>query len=229
MALIYNVTYDHEAQIGDRKFRFRPWTTKNEKDYLIAVESKDDIDDNLLFELLVRPCLEDKDVSLTVNEQKMLMIEIRKKSLGTSFPMRYVCTKCKQVNDIDVSFDQILKFKPDNFKSVEIENLKFNFGHIASENLKLKLKDTDTNVDYAFVEFLVHIQSIEIDGKVEDTFTFDELKEFIEELPTYIFDKVYKDFQEMKSSLDFELKTFCMICNTENEVEFDHIPNFLWT
>jgi hypothetical protein len=229
MALKYKKEYNNIAVIGDKKIKFTPWTTKNEKDYLIAVESEKNIDDNLLFELLIKPCLEDQYIVLSNNEQKMLIIEIRKKSLGSTFPMRYVCTKCKQVNDIDVSFDQIIKFTPDNFKPVTIENMTFNFGNILSENLRRRLDEAETNVDYAFVEMLLHIHSIEIDGKLEDTFTYEELKEFVEDLPTYIFDELYKEFQKMKSSLDFSLKTFCIVCNTENEVEFDHLPNFLWT
>jgi hypothetical protein len=228
MALRYARAYDNSCTIGDKKFKFKPWNTKNEKDYLIAVESEEDITDNLLFEILIRPCLEEPDVVLTSNEQKMLMIEIRKKSLGITFPMRYVCKKCKQVNDLDIELDKIIKFTPDKFEDVEIDNLKFKFGNIRSENLKKRLDGLKTNVDYAFTELLLHIQCIEIDGTVEDTFTFDELQEFVEELPTYIFDEVYKKFQSMKSSLNFNLKTFCMVCNTENDIDLEYIPNFLW-
>ena len=229
MALKYNVEYNNTAKIGNREFKFRPWTTKNEKDYLIAVEAEEEITDDMLFNILIAPCLEDPDVSLTTNEQKMLMIEIRKKSLGSTFPMRYICRQCKQVNDLDVELDKIIKFKPDNFHDVEVENMVFSFGPIPTQRLRDKLKEQGTNVDYAFTNFLLHIQSIEVNGNIEDSFTYDELTEFVENLPTYIFDEVYKEFQSMKSSLDFELKTYCMICNTENDVEFDHIPNFLWT
>lgn len=229
MALKYNIKYSSIARIGDREFKFKPWTTKNEKDYLIAVESEEDITDDMLFDILIKPCLEDPDISLSVNEQKMLIIEIRKKSLGGTFPMRYICKKCKNVNDIDVEFDQIINFSPDKFELIKVDDLVFNLGHIQSQNLKDRLKEQKTNVDYAFTDFLLHIHSIEVDGTLEDTFTFDELQDFVENLPTYIFDEVYEKFQAMKSKLEFELTTFCLTCNTENEVEFDHIPNFLWT
>jgi len=229
MALKYERLFNNIATVGDKKIKFTPWTTKNEKDYLIAVEAEEKIDDSKLYDLLIRPCLEDPNITLSTNEQKMLMIEIRKKSLGHSFPMRYICRNCKQVNDIDVDFDKIVKFTPGNYKPVKIENMVFNFGDIPTDNLRKKLDDQETNVDYAFTEMILHIQSIEIDGKIEDTFTYAELKEFMETLPSFIFDNVYKEFQGMKSTLDFELKTYCITCNTENEVEFDHIPNFLWT
>lgn len=229
MALKYERVFNNIAIVGDKKIKFTPWTTRNEKDYLIAVEADEKIDDSKLYDLLIKPCLEDPSLTLSTNEQKMLMIEIRKKSLGSTFPMRYICNNCKQVNDIDVNFDQIIKFQAENFHDIEVENMIFKFGPIATDNLKRRLDEQDTNVDYAFTELILHIQSIEIDGRVEDTFTFDELKEFMEDIPSSIFDKVYKEFQDMKSKLDFELKTYCITCNSENEVEFDHIPNFLWT
>jgi len=229
MALKYNVEYNNIAKIGDREFRFRPWTTKNEKDYLISVESEEKITDEMLFDILIRPCLENSDVTLTVNEQKMLMIEIRKKSLGSTFPMKYICRECKQVNDLDVELDKIINFSPDKFEDVCVEDLVFSFGHIATQRLKDRLKEQNTDVDYSFTEFLLHIQSIEISGRIEDTFTFDELKDFVESLPTFIFDEVFEKFKKMKSSLEFSLRTYCMVCNTENDIEFDTIPNFLWT
>ena len=229
MALKYKIEYNNVAKIGDKEYKFKPWNTKNEKDYLIAVESETDITDKILFDILIRPCLEEENLILTNNEQKMLIIEIRKKSLGTTFPMRYACSKCGQVNDIDVSFDDIINYTPDNFKDITSENLVFSFGNIVSENLKTKLDNTKTNIDYAFIDFLLHIHSITVDGEVEDTFTFDELVDFVENIPTNIFDEVYKEFQGMKSKLDFELKSKCLVCEEENEVDFEHIPGFLWT
>jgi len=231
--LKYKVQYNNIAKIGSKEYKFKPWNTKNEKDYLIAVESETEITDKKLFDLLIRPCLEDKDVVLSPNEQKMLIIEIRKKSIGATFSMRYACTDCKQVNDIDINFDMMVNFTPDEFKSVTTkdennEDIIFNFGDIASERLRSKLDDTKNSVEYSFTEFLLHIQSIELQGELEDTFTFDELKDFIEELPTFIFDEVFKEFRKMKSTLNFNLKTNCMICNTENNIVFEKIPNFLW-
>jgi len=228
MALKYVVEYDSVAKIGDKEIHFKPWNTKNEKDYLIAVESEEEITDKLLYEILIKPCLKDPNLILSDNEQKMLMIQIRKKSIGSTFPMRFSCIKCGQVNDIDISFDKIVKFEPDNFKNVIIEDLEFEFGPIVSENLKDRLNNLDSNVEYSFVEFLVHIRSITINGEKEDTFTFDELKDFIENLPTYIFDEAYKEFSDMKSKLEFDFSTNCIICGAENKIDFDSIPSFLW-
>lgn len=229
MALEYNVQYSNVAKIGDKEIKFKPWTTKNEKEYLIAVEAEENITDTLLYDILVKPCLENPNIVLSANEQKMLMIEIRKKSLGSTFPMRFACRKCKQVNDIDVSFDKIVKFRAEQWTDVTVDDITFVFGDIPSENLRKRLDDTNTNVDFAFVDFLIHIKEVKIQDRVEDTFTFDELKDFVESLPTYIFDEAFKQYQGMKSSLSFEFKTNCMVCGAENDIDFEYLPNFLWT
>jgi len=228
MALKYNVGFTNTAKVGLKEIKFKPWTTKNEKDYLIAVESEENITDDMLYNILVRPCLEEPDIILSSNEQKMLMIEIRKKSLGTSFPMRFSCKKCKQVNDIDVSFDKIVKFSPENWHDVQVEDIKFVFGSVVSENLRKKEEECTTNIDKSFINMLIHIKEIHINDEVENTFTFQELKDFVEELPSTIFDTVYKEFLEMKSSLTFEFKTNCMICGDSNDIDFSYLPNFLW-
>ena len=238
MPLKYNVEYKMKAQIGDKTIKFKPWNTKNEKDYLIAVESEPNITDAMLFDLLIRPCLEDDSIVLSNNEQKMLIIEIRKKSIGPSFPMRYSCTSCKQVNDLEVEFDDIVDFKPDTFGPVEVQTdagpMVFNFAPPRTEKLRNKLNEVkggpDNKVEYRFTEFIIHIQDITINGKIEDTFTYEELVEFVEELPSSIFDEVFKEFQKMKSSLDFKnLNTRCVMCNFENEVQISNLPSFLWT
>jgi len=142
--------------------------------------------------------------------------------------MRFSCSQCGQVNDIDVSFDNIIKFTPDEFKEVEVEGIIFKFGPIQSENLKKKLEETDSNVENSFVEFLIHIESITTGGELHDAFTYDELKQYIEDIPTTIFDKVYEEFNKMKSSLEFEYSVDCIICGTKNDIDFENIPNFLW-
>ena len=228
MALSYNIGHKNIAKIGDRTFKFRPWTTKDEKDYLIATEAEEDITDIMLFDILIRPCLEEQEVTLSVNEQKMLLIEIRKKSLGGTFPMKYTCGECKKVNDLDVKFDNIISFSPDNFSTVTIDDVTFVFGEIPSENLKARLDGIESNTEFSFVDFCLHIREIEIGGELNDTFTFEELYEFVESLPTHIFNGAFVQFQEMKSTLKFELKTYCLMCNEENIINMDSIPNFLW-
>jgi len=217
----YSEEYNFTANLGNKKFKFRPWTTKNEKEYLIAIESEETITEKLLFDILIRPCLEDKNVVLTNDEQKMLIIEIRKKSLGSTFPMKYACSHCNNVNDIDISFDKIVKFKESRYEDISIENMTFIFGDIQSENLKSRLDSSDsTSIEKSFIELILHIHAIEIDDRMEDTFSYEELFTFIESLPSYIFDELFSKFTNMKSSIEFSYISNCAICSKENNIVF---------
>jgi hypothetical protein len=232
MALVFNQEYLNTCKIGSKEIKFKPWTTKNEKDYLIAVESDEDITDQKIYDMLIRPCLQDPDVVLTTDEQKKLMIEVRKKSIGSTFSMTFTCKKCKKVNEVQVDFDSITKFKSSEWGTSEInlgnDIIKINFNNPLSKNIFRRLDEVHSVVEKNFVEFLIHIRSIEINDNLEDTFTFEELKTFIEELPSASFDKIFKDYKNMKSSLEFEYNPYCMMCGEENNINFEYIPNFLW-
>jgi len=230
MALIYNIEYNHTAKIGKTKeVKFRPWTTKNEKDYLIATESDKEISELKLFEILIKPCIEDKTIKLTRHEEKLLMIEIRKKSIGPDFEVRYRCSSCNNINELNVPFEKIISYKESNFQPIKVDDMIFNFSNEISENLKIKIDNTENKIEKTFIEFLSHISSIEINGELEDVFSFSELTEFIENIPSKIFDEVLKKFKEMKGLLKFELETFCIMCNKENNIDFSEgLPGFFW-
>ena len=156
------------------------------------------------------------------------MIEIRKKSLGTTFAMKFTCHSCKQLNDINIAFDNIVNYKESIWEHVKIENLVFTFGEIVSESLKGRIVSAPNRIEKNFIEFLAHIISIEMNGKVENDFSFDELKDFIESLPTSIFDEIYEKYNSMKSSLSLTYSCNCMFCEEENIIDLESIPNFLW-
>jgi len=229
MALVYNVEYKNSTKIGNHTIKFRAWSTKDEKDYLIAKDSLDEINDSMLYDMLVLPCLENKELSLSPIEKKKLIIEIRKVSLGSTFPMKYACKKCKNINDLDVELDDIITYKEPKYSEIKAHGMVFHLTSEVSSNLYKRLEETDNLIDKAFLEFLIHIESIEIDGKLEDDFSFDELYQFMNDLPSSIFDDIFPKFREMKGTLEFSLTTFCMVCNEKNLVDFDHLPNFLWT
>jgi len=69
---------------------------------------------------------------------------------------------------------------------------------------------------------------LHIDGESQKGFTFEELYDFMEEIPTRIFDGFFAEYNNMKGSLDFKLETICNLCATENSINFESIPNFLW-
>ncbi|MEA3485391.1 MAG: hypothetical protein U9R03_01645, partial [Candidatus Aerophobetes bacterium] len=68
----------------------------------------------------------------------------------------------------------------------------------------------------------------EIDGELQEGFSFKELQEFMDSLPTKIFDEVFEQYQKMTDSLDLKYEFTCPHCKTKETIDYTNIPNFLW-
>ena len=236
MPLIYKPKYI-TTSVGDKKITFRPWTTKEEKAYLKAIENeKTKITDKLLFDILIRPCLEekDKDIVLSVSEQKLLLIEIRKVSISETFNDTIICEECKEKSEEVININDIHSYKKANYSTVELKHQEdvfiFEFGEIKSNKDKERLVLDDGLISYIFTDFLLHIKSIQVNGELSDKFSFKELEKFMDSLPTKIFDALFEKYQEMVDSLDLCYKFTCPSCNNSQKIEYNgrNIPNFLW-
>lgn len=227
MALVPSYHY-YKCIINTKEIYFRPWTTKDEKAYLIAVESGEEISSDFMYENLIKPCLKE-DIELSDIEKQLLMIEIRKKSIGSTFSINYTCSSstCNKVNEIEVELDSVVNYKENDYKDVKIDNMIFSFRE-PTKNLKKKLETSNSNVETNFINLLIHIKEIEIDSKLENTFTFEELQEFVESLPSKQFDYLYSEFSKMKGFLEFSFTDNCLFCGSPNRIDLDKIPNFLW-
>lgn len=222
-------TFPYEIKFGKKIVKYRGWKTRDEKAYLILTESKEEIDDKDLFDTLVIPCIENKKMFFSIAEKQKLIIEIRKKSLGESFDIKYICKNdaCKTVNDVQVNFDEIVEFKDDTVSNIKIDNIEFFFGDIKNPTLLEKMNDNKTNVEKVFNEMVMRIEKLIIDSTVEDTFTFEEISNYIDDLDTHIFDKLVEYYTSNLSSIEMKGTLTCHRCGHQNEFIFDEIPNFL--
>jgi len=236
----YNYS-DHKLsyEMGNKIIKFRPWTTKDEREYLMFVNdtnkdgtrvTKDD-EENQIFELLLKPCLKEPETILTLDEKRILLVEMRKISLGDSlnFPVECSNPDCKSVNHFEVELDEIAQFKPFTPIDINVEDITITFGEIKTENLLKRVQDSKNDVERNFNDLLVHIISIKILGK-DIPFNFDELKKFIDDLPVNMSDKIFKGYKDMKSTFTLNnITRNCAICGEETYLIFSEgIPDFLW-
>jgi hypothetical protein len=233
MALKYKINYKFTAKIGDKEIKFKEWTAKEERKYLQAMENeKTKITDKLIFDLLILPCVEDKELVLSVQEQKYLLIEIRKVSIGQTFNDKITCSECEKETEYEIKIDDICSYEKAKYSKIEIkneeENFIFNIGPIRTNKEKEKLVLDNGIINYIFADFLLHIHSIEIDGELNEGFRFKELTDFMDSLPTRIFDEVFEKYQVMVDSLELKYKYKCPHCAVEDTKEYETIPNFLW-
>ena len=232
MALVYDTGFEYESVIGDKTIKFKAWTAKNERDYLELLEkgqgeNPEAIGDKQLFDILIKPCIEDPKLVLSAAEQKKLIIDIRKESISDVIIDTIKCDECGLKTDIEIKIDSIMKYVKSDFKEVEAKDLKFNFGPITDNSKKESLKLENGIVKYIFEDFMMHIISIEINGEVETEFSKKELEKFINSLPSKIFDKVFEAYQEQIDKLDLDYEFECS-CGETKIVDYTYIPNFLW-
>jgi len=229
MALTYKAGYDYTAKIGDKEVKFKQWTAKEERTYLQAIENeKTEITDKLIFDILIKPCIEDKNLVLSVQEQKLLLIEIRKVSISETFTDEIECKSCNNKEIITIKIDDILSYEKSNYKDIKVQDMTFHVGEIKTNKAKERLIMDKGIINYIFVDFLLHIHSIDINGELNDKFTFKELEKFMDSLPTKIFDEVFEQYQLMIDSLELKYKYKCPECNEEEIIDYTNIPNFLW-
>ena len=230
MALVYNAGYDYESVIGDKKIKFRQWTAKEERKYLSSLEDeKTEFTDKTIYDTLILPCIEDKEIVLSATEQKKLLIDIRIESISEYVEeLAHKCPKCETENDIKVKINDFLKFVPAKYKDIEAGGMKFFMGPIRTNKEKQFLKLKDGIVNYVFNDFLLHIHSIEIDGELNEGFKFKELQGFMDGLPTKIFDEVFEQYKDMIDDLEMNYTNSCPHCMEEEVIDYTTIPNLLW-
>jgi len=224
-----NNDYNYKCKINGKDVYFRPWKSKDEKNFLTLMEAKEEITDDDFKNILILPCLKDKDIYLSEADLQYLLIEIRKQSISDEFEMKFICKneKCKSVNEIDVNFDDIVDYKPDNVKIFKDENLIIHFGNI--KNIQIfeeKIKDVN-HIEKNFIEMIMRIEKIIINDKEYNTFTYDEVYNYINELEVKQYDKLIKYYNDNKSNMNIEGTFNCAFCGHENSFYFDEIPNFL--
>jgi len=229
MALKYEASYDCEAVIGDKKIKFKQWTAKEERKYLMAMENeKTEVTDKLVFDLLILPCIEDKNLVLSVSEQKFLLIEIRKISISESFSDSITCEDCGEVKEVNIKIDDILSYEKAKYEKVPVDKFTFKLGDIRTNKEKDRLNLDKGVINYVFTDFLLHIHSIDIDGDLNDKFSFKELEKFMDSLPTKIFDEVFEKYQTLTDSLELKYEFRCDSCNATETKDYTNIPGFLW-
>jgi len=104
----------------------------------------------------------------------------------------------------------------------------FALSEIKSNSAKSRLNIDNGLINYVFTDFLLHIDSITIDGELNDKLSYKELETFMDSLPTKIFDKVFEEYQLMVDSLELKYEFTCDKCNSKQDKIYSNIPNFLW-
>lgn len=228
--------YDLKLLSSDKKIRFRPFTVKEEKLFLMASESQDAESVLNTIKQVVNNCiLSDINVdSLPVFDLEYLFLNLRARSISELVTLKYRCNntveedkKCNNIVNFDLNLLDIKPIKENNHTNkIEISDklgivMKYpNFEMI--EKYK-DAKDASVIVNL-IIDCIDYIYDEENMYYAKDT-QKQELEEFIDSLQTKDLEKLKLFFESMpkiKKKLQFK----CNKCNHEEDIDVEGIQSF---
>lgn len=232
--------YELELLSNNKKIKYRPFTVKEEKLFLMAAEAGDL---NSILETtkqVINNCiLDDIDINeLPIFDIENIFLRLRSKSIGEVVTLKYRCNnllkdenneekKCNNVVELDVNLNDIV-----------LDSTKTKENKIAiSENLGVVLKYPNIkilenyNVDNesesvlnTIVQCIDYIYDKDSVYYAKD-FSKEELIEFVESLQTKDLQK-FKDFFDSIPKLQKKIHFKCSKCKYEEDVLVEGIESF---
>ncbi len=231
--------YDLKLLSTGKKVKFRPFTVKEEKLFLMAAEANDAKTVTETIKQIINNCLLDKvDVDeLPLFDIEQIFIQLRAKSVGEIVNLKYRCNNkildqetkeeknCNTVVEIDVDLNEIVP-KEGIKKENKIE---------ITENLGLVMKypslkvladydDEESSVLNTIISCIDYIYDKEQIYYAKDT-TKEELMEFVESMQTKDLQKMKEFFDntpKMKKNIHFK----CPKCSYEEDVLVEGLESF---
>lgn len=226
--------YNIEIKLGEEEIKLRKWKAKDLSTFQSVLENSHDIENletDQLFQL-VTPCIENySGKHYSHYDLLYMMFVIRKETLGNEIGFEYLCESCHQPMGITVKLDETSKYEPDTFSSITVGNLVFHVEKDIKESV-LATKQNDENYEeynQSLIELLLRVSSFEEDGVVHNTYTFDELHEFIDNMDLIPYTQLLTTFIDQMSYFECSGEYTCENCGNIHIFEFDILPSFFGT
>jgi hypothetical protein len=232
--------YDLKLLSTGKKIRFRPFTVKEEKLFLMAAEAGDLKSVTDTVKQVINNCvLDDIDIDeLPLFDIEQIFLQLRSKSIGEVVNLKYRCNniikddseeekKCNTVVEIDVNINDIIpEFENTDKNRIEITE---NLGVVMKyPNFKvfelLDVEDGTQSILNTIVSCIDYIYDKETLYYAKDS-TKEELSEFVESLQTKDLQK-FKEFFDTTPKLRKNINFKCSKCNYEEDVLVEGIESF---
>jgi hypothetical protein len=232
--------YDLKLLSTGKKIRFRPFTVKEEKLFLMAAEAADLKSVTDTVKQVINNCvLDDIDIDeLPLFDIEQIFLQLRSKSIGEVVNLKYRCNnvikddseeekKCNTVVEIDVNINDIIpEFEKTDKNRIEItENLGVVMRY---PNFKVFESLNDENETESILNTIIscidYIYDKETLYYAKDS-TKEELIEFVESLQTKDLQK-FKEFFDTTPKLRKNIKFKCSKCSYEEDVLVEGIESF---
>jgi hypothetical protein len=233
--------YELELISTGEKIKFRPFTVKEEKIFLMASESKDSKTIIDATKQVINNCvLSEIDVeNLPIFDIENIFLNLRSKSIGEVVRLKYRCNNkifdeemkeeknCNAIVEIELDLNEVKpQMNQNHNKKIEITD---SVGIVMKyPNIKVIEKYDEKNevnsIFQTIISCIDYIYDSENIYYTKDT-TKEELIEFIESLQTKDLQKL-KDFFETVPKIQKEISFKCQKCKYEENIVVEGIESF---
>lgn len=224
--------------------KYRPFTVKEEKLFLMANESEeiDTVIDTI--KQVLNNCVVSKGFNideLPLFDIEYLFLKLRSASVGEVVNLKYKCNnilpkldgddseeekRCNHIVEIDVNLNDIAPTKSDKSNKIEItENMGIVMKYPTFDLLKsfdnVDEVEAITNMTVDCIDYIYDKENIYY---AKDT-KKEELVEFVDSMQSKDLDKIKEFFESMpklKKTMEFK----CVKCGYEEKIELEGIQNF---
>jgi hypothetical protein len=225
-------TYLMTVPSTGKEVEFRPYTVKEEKILMIAMESKDQKQTFRALKSVIKDCVND-DINidnLTLFDFEYMFLQLRAKSVGEIVDLNMKCQDegCKGVSPIRVDLDEITVSEMPESNVIQLDDkigITFNF-----PSLKIAQKYQEADMEKVTNVFDMIVDCTETIFDEEEVYnckneTRENINAFYESLSSTQFAKVSEFFAKMPT-VEHKVKYKCPTCEKENKVELKGLQSF---
>lgn len=225
--------YELTVPSTKNKLKYRPFLVKEQKNMLIAMESKDASQIMNSVADCIENCVEDVDFKkLSTFDVDYIFLQIRSKSAGEISKVNGICTECQAENVIEIDLSKInIENVKKGSQNIELtDNISVNMRYPTYMDVKNNhnIFSSDLNTTELIFE-MINICMYSIMTENDNILVKDESKEevdtFINSLTTKQFEKIMEFIQSLPTLTHIEKYT-CSSCGKENQIEFNGLQDF---
>lgn len=221
-------TYELILPSTQETIRYRPYTVREEKILVLAMQSNNDDEIKRAMGDIVKSCTFDK---VDINENPMfdvqyVFLKLRCKSVGEVSEVILTCASCEDTHRHFINLDTInVVFKADTKNILDFGDFKIEMKYPNLSDLSLIKSDND--VDSIFKMIVSCVKKIYTDEEmIENTKeTQQSIQEILEMMVPEQFMQVQNFFNNVPA-LVHTINFTCEKCSTDNHIDVTGIYNF---
>jgi hypothetical protein len=228
-------TYTLELPSTGDKIKYRPFTVKERKILLIALEGKDDGEILNATKQVIHNCIIDYDTSkFTPFDIEYIFLQLRSKSIGQVIKLNYICRNkvdgksCDNSIEVDFDIDKIKIIRPEGHsKKIPLrDNLGIVMKYPSYENKNFYNSDegiTERVYD-VYADCVDYVYDSDKLYYAKDT-SKEETVEFLESLRTDDFEKI-ENFFETTPYIEDKIDIECSKCGYKETNTVEGLTSF---